>query len=96
MSISLLDFMSTVIIIIIIKIDKWISGLLCVMGRHKMKMFVLFVTHIFQMEHENSEYRFIGVSVPKELKCSSYSWDLICNASVMPPVKQRKLLEAFV
>ncbi|VBB34127.1 unnamed protein product, partial [Acanthocheilonema viteae] len=41
-----------------------------------------------KVEHKDSEYRFIGVSVPKELKCSSYSWDLICNASVMPPVKQ--------
>ncbi|VDM98139.1 unnamed protein product [Onchocerca ochengi] len=47
-----------------------------------------------KVEHENFEYRFIGVSVPKALKCSSYSWDLICNASVMPPVKERKLLEA--
>ncbi|VDO35270.1 unnamed protein product [Onchocerca flexuosa] len=49
-----------------------------------------------KVEHKNFEYRFIGVSVPKALKCSSYSWDLICNASVMPSVKERKLLEASV
>ncbi|CAG9531090.1 unnamed protein product [Cercopithifilaria johnstoni] len=49
-----------------------------------------------KVEQEGSEYCFVGVSVPKELKCSSYSWDLICNASVMPPVKRRKLLEAFI
>ncbi|VDM92226.1 unnamed protein product [Litomosoides sigmodontis] len=46
-----------------------------------------------KVEHDDSEYHFIGVSVPKELKCSSYSWDLICNASVTPFVEQRKLLE---
>lgn len=51
---------------------------------------------VTKVEHENSEYRFIGVSIPKELKCSSYSWDIICNASVMPPVKQQKLLKASV
>ncbi|EFO16568.2 hypothetical protein LOAG_11937 [Loa loa] len=47
-----------------------------------------------KVEYKNSEYHFIGVSVPKELKCSSYSWDLICNASIMSPVQQRKLLQA--
>ncbi|MCP9259019.1 hypothetical protein DINM_002001 [Dirofilaria immitis] len=47
-----------------------------------------------KVEHENSEYRFIGVSIPKALKCSSYSWDLICNASVMSDVKEQKLLES--
>uniref|UniRef100_A0A915PK44 Uncharacterized protein n=1 Tax=Setaria digitata TaxID=48799 RepID=A0A915PK44_9BILA len=49
---------------------------------------------VTKVECDSFEYRFIGVSVPKELKCSSYSWDLICNASVMPVVPGKKLLEA--
>ncbi|VDM22669.1 unnamed protein product [Wuchereria bancrofti] len=51
---------------------------------------------VTKVEHENSQYRFIGVSIPKELKCSSYSWDIICDASVIPPVKQQKLLKTSV
>lgn len=69
-----------------------------------MKVFLLIVQdraaeyeiNSFQVEYDNSEYRFIGVSIPKELKCSSYSWDLICNASVTPFVEQPKLLKVSV
>lgn len=61
-----------------------------------MEMFISLLINSFQIEHEDSYYYFIGVSIPKELKCSSYSWDLICNASVVPPIKQRKLLEASI
>lgn len=52
-----------------------------------------FTANNFQVECRDSEYRFIGVSVPKDLKCSSYSWDLICNASVMSNINQRELVE---
>ncbi|VDK55647.1 unnamed protein product [Gongylonema pulchrum] len=44
-----------------------------------------------KVEHDGVEYRFSGVSVPKDLKCSSYSWDVICDASVMSVSEQHRL-----
>ncbi|VDN02346.1 unnamed protein product [Thelazia callipaeda] len=49
---------------------------------------------ITKVENEKSDYRFIGVSIPRELRCSSYSWDIICNASTVTHGGEERLLHA--